>query len=148
MMKVIYISVVVVSLTAFGFFYWKSMNGSSSSEISKNTSILITHSYKDGVHRYNGEIQLPHSCYDIDPEVVHNPTGQTTHILSITAKDMLLERKICAQIVTRYPFSAISDAPQDSTISLEVNGQEVPSHVIETSWQNPTGTYLNLENKK
>lgn len=109
-------------------------------------ALTITHAFKDGVHRYDGAIRLPHSCYDVEGDVTHDPRDPSRLTLVLQTKDRMLEQNLCVKILTRYPFELVTDAPQEVTTTLLVDGVNMPINLIETEWVNPRGTILNLEN--
>lgn len=106
-------------------------------------TIHVVHSYKDGIHRYAGQIKLPHSCYSVGAEAII-PTDDTSKInIAITTKDNLLDEKICSSIRTRYPFEVIADAPQDIRTTLTIDSIPQPIKIVETNWQDSRGTQYN-----
>lgn len=109
-------------------------------------ALTIVHAFKDGVHRYDGILRLPHSCYDVTSEVVRNARNPDVLTLTLKTKDKMLEQNLCVKILTRYPFEIITDAPQDITTTLLVDGMNIPIKLIETEWTSPRGSVLNLEN--
>jgi|SRR3989338_4756538 len=143
--------ITIVAFVFSGLILWflfqgLSLNPPTSAPPSSNT-ITIMHAYKDGVHRYIGALRLPHSCYDqLDPLVSSNAKMPNSVILSLTTRDKMLDPRLCFQITTTYPFEAITDAPEDAKMILRVNGESVPVNLVETAWQDPRGTILNLEN--
>ncbi len=139
----------IVTAIVLGFFYWEltQMEPSSSTVATPSSNaITLTHAFKDGVHRYDGELRLPHSCYAVATDIAHNLNNLNNLVLTITTTDNLLEKNFCLHISTSYPFEVITDAPQNVTLTLKVNGVEIPVKLIETAWQAPRGTILNLEN--
>ena len=73
-------------------------------------AIRVTHSFKDGIHRFVGEVKLPHSCYELTLD--ENPSHQKDpkkFTIILTSTDRMLDQRLCAKISTRYPFEAIID---------------------------------------
>ena len=109
-------------------------------------ALTITHAFKDGVHRYDGVLRLSHSCYYVESDVAYDHRNATVLTLILKTKDRMLEQNLCIKIPTRYPFELVTDAPQEVTTILLVDGVQIPIKLIETDWVNPRGTILNLEN--
>lgn len=108
--------------------------------------ITITDSFKDGLHRYTGEIQLPHSCYSIAVDARRDALNPHKVLLTLMTRDGMTDMSLCFKIPTRYPFETVVEAPLDTTPTLFIDDKETPTRVVETPWQNPKGTILNLEN--
>ncbi len=109
-------------------------------------TILIRHSFKDGIHLYAGEIQLPHSCYGIAVDARRDAERPSIVNVTVTTRDgMTDDLRLCIKLPTKYPFETIGEAPIDAGLRLLVDGKEVPTRVLETPWHDPRGTILNLE---
>lgn len=149
MTKWLLIITLLITAVVFGLLYVEvhheaAIQGgaASTTALAKNV-ISVVHSYKDGVHRYAGQLRLAHSCYTVTTDTQDEPANKLEHV-NLTVIDNMARQGFCAQIVTRYPFSVIFDAPQDTAVELDVNGEVRPTKVYETEWQNPTGGgYLN-----
>lgn len=98
-------------------------------------TVRVVHSYKDGVHRYAGQIKLPHSCYAVGAEAVIPFEEPSKVTIALITKDNLLSEKICSSIRTRYPFEVIADAPENAVVTLTQDGVVQPIKIIETNWQ-------------
>lgn len=110
--------------------------------VGKEEKILILHSFRDEIHRYIGEIKLPHSCYRISTDVIRDPKVRSIARIAVTTDDRMLEEKICAKISTRYAFEAIVDAPEDLQVTLFIDGKETAFVEEKTQWQSPKGTLV------
>jgi hypothetical protein len=99
------------------------------------STVIVTHSYDSGIHRYTGNIKLPHSCYDLRlNENGGDPYNRSTYVITLHSSDRMLEQRLCAKIVTRYPFQLVVDGPVDMKATLELNGVEMPMELKETPW--------------
>ncbi len=105
-------------------------------------SVRVFHSHKDDIHRFTGQIKLPHSCFTVTSVVVQDPKIPNVVKLELTTKDNLLDQKFCSQFTTRYPFEVIADAPKDITTTLTVDGVNRPIQIVETDWVSPVGTTI------
>lgn len=107
-------------------------------------AVTITHSFKDGIHRYSGALRLPHSCYEpVATNIVHATNDPSTLVMSLTTKDALLDKRLCFQVPTTYPFEYITEAAEQVVLRLKVDGVETPVNLIETPWQSGKGTLIN-----
>ena len=147
MTKWIVLIVLIISGSILGYLYVelnKIESGTAAlAPVEALNTIHVVHSYKDGIHRFAGQIKLPHSCYTVSPEAV-SPSDDTSKInIALVTKDNLLSEKICSSIRTRYPFEVIADAPQDVTVTLTIDGIAQPIKLTETNWQDAQGTQYN-----
>lgn len=147
MTKWIVIIVLVISGSILGYVYIQLNNVESGTSIpvpvEPENTIHIVHSYKDGIHRFAGQIKLPHSCYTVTADAVI-PLDDTSKMnIALTTKDNLLSEKICSSIRTRYPFEVITDAQQNITTTLTIDGALQPIKITETNWQDSQGTQYN-----
>ena len=108
--------------------------------IEVTNSVRVFHSYKDDIHRFTGQIKLPHSCFTLETTAVQDHKILNEVKLELRTKDNILDQKFCSQFATRYPFEIIADAPKDITTTLTVDGVNRPIKMIETDWQSPVGT--------
>lgn len=106
-------------------------------------TIRVVHAFKDGIHRYSGQIKLPHSCFSVHTDALRDSVSAPLElILAITTKDNLLEQAICSQITTRYPFEVIAEAPENVVATLRINDEERPIRIVETTWQSTGGATM------
>ncbi|MDO8521059.1 MAG: hypothetical protein Q7S52_03005 [bacterium] len=147
---IILISFVVAGIV-LGYSYknlgWDFGNPQGPISVPATESVGIVHSFKDGIHRYAGEIRLPHSCYSVAVDArrdIRNPAKVLVTLM--TRDDMTGDLRFCLKIPTRYPFETIAEAPEDAPLTLTIDGKETPTRIIETPWHDPRGTILNLEN--
>ena len=150
MTKWIIITSLLITLGIFGFFYMQSLKDSglgdpdAATNLPAANEIPMVHSFNDGVHRYGGQLKLAHSCYSVTAETIGDPADHRVQRITLKVVDNMAKEGFCSQIVTRYPFEVILDAPEDITTTLEVNGAVVPTKIVEVAWQNPkAGGYLN-----
>ena len=151
MLKWMALIVVIISGGILGYMYVQLEEGDSSIATSTTTiadrkSVRIFDGYDDGVHRYDGQIRLPHSCYSVSISIKPDPDEPHAAIITLLATDKMLDLTLCAKITTTYPFEEVYDAPADTAIRLMLNGKELPVHVIKTNWVNPKGNTVNSNN--
>lgn len=109
-------------------------------------TILIRHSFKDGIHLYAGEIALPHSCFGIAVSAERDVGDPSRVIVEIATRDgMTDDLRLCIKLPTKYPFETIAEAPEGAGLKLLVDGKELAVRLQETPWHDPRGTILNLE---
>lgn len=109
-------------------------------------SIVIMHSFKDGIHLYRGEIRLPHSCYGVAVDARRDSEYPSRVIVALMTRDgMTDDLRMCLKIPTRYPFETIAEAPESATLILRIDGKEVPTRIIEAPWRSPKRSVTNLE---
>ena len=141
----------VISLAVLAFFYLHSAQQTSTvaTDPALNTNTIeLIHAYKDGVHSYAGQLKLPHSCYAVTEETEGDPLDPMNQRILLTVVDNMGKEGFCSKIVTRYPFQVILDAPEFATTTLEVNGNIIPTKLLETTWNNPSGGgYIRPMNK-
>ncbi len=118
----------------------------STAPIALSKAVRIFDGYNDGVHRYDGQIRLPHSCYSVAISIKPDLETPGTIIISLVTTDKMLDLTLCAQLPTAYPFEEVYDAPADTPVRLMLNGRELPVHVVKTNWVNPKGDILNSTN--
>ena len=115
--------------------------------ISSPDTVTMVHGFKDGIHRYAGEITLPHSCFSTAIDARRDPKRPLRVVLTILTVDQITGGlNFCFKLPTKYPFETIVEAPTDVTPTLSVDGKEFPVRIIEAPWHDTRGTILNLEN--
>jgi len=144
--------VLLISGSLLGYFYYELERTSLEVEtatttlpiIPKTSGIRLFHSYKDGIHRYTGEVKLPHSCYSLDTQVRRDPKDPTSLVVVLTSTDRMLEQRLCSKIQTGYSFEAVVETPDvnNLNVTLLLDGNDVPFHIVETQWQGAQGTIL------
>ncbi len=151
MTKWLIIITLAITLGIFGFLYSQSTHQSTATDQAETQSgngIPVVHSFKDGVHHYSGQLKLAHSCYTVTAETQGDPADAKNQHIILSVVNNMAHEGFCSQIVTRYPFDVILDAPEDVNTTLMVNGALVPINIHETTWQNPTsGGYITPLNK-
>lgn len=137
-MKLIVAGVIIFSAAGLWFIFSQLERDVSPplSAVGEGTStVMITHSYNSGEHRITGEIKLPHSCYDLRlDEQGTDPYDPTKFVIILHSSDLMLEQRLCAKIVTRYPFQLVVDGPENMKFSLTLNGVKTPIQIKETEW--------------
>ncbi len=146
-MKWVYVAVIIISLGIMGYFY-VSLNRTSTTPTHAPTndtsrSVAINDAFKDGEHRLSGQIRLPHSCYNLDTQAIHDVNNPEAITLVFTASDKMLDKTLCAQLPTNYPFQVLADGIVNATITATLNNEILPIEVTRSEWQASTGTYFN-----
>lgn len=103
----------------------------------------VYHAFSAGVHRYSGEIRLPHSCYTITAETKKTEEDPPRIRIDIKTTNNILDQKVCLQIETGYQFEVIADANEDTPFYLTVDRRERPIRVVEVDWESPKATLVN-----
>ena len=151
MTKWLIIITLAITLGIFGVLYTQSIRQSTTAggaDAQSGNAIPVVHSFKDGVHQYSGQLKLAHSCYTVTAETQGDPGDAKNQHIILTVVDNMARQGFCSQIVTRYPFDVILDAPEDVNTTLMVNGALVPMNIRETTWHNPTsGGYITPLNR-
>ncbi len=151
MMKWIVIFAVLISGGILGYMYYQlELVPASTENIPPppvTNSIRIYDAFNDGVHRYDGQIRLPHSCFSLKINIAPDPKDSRIAVIALVTKDNMLDLKLCAQITTSYPFEEVYDAPGDTAVRLTLNGEELPVRLVKTAWQNPKGAVVNTSEK-
>lgn len=146
MTKWLIIITLAATLGIFGFLYTQSTHQTPTTDTTQTPNgneIAVVHSFKDGVHQYSGQFKLAHSCYAVTTETQSEQGNPKNQRIIVTVVDNMAHEGFCSQLVTRYPFNVILDAPEDVNTILEVNGSPVPMKIYETGWHNPTaGGYI------
>jgi len=138
MFKFIIIGALIVSsLGLFGIFILLEKNVSAPLALGNvgTSTVIVTHSYDTGNHRFTGDIKLPHSCYDLRlNENGADPYDPTKFVIKLESSDLMLEQRLCAKIATRYPFQMVVEGPENMKVRLTLNGAPVPIELKETPW--------------
>jgi hypothetical protein len=104
--------------------------------------IFLIHAYQDEVHRYGGELRLPHSCFAISTNVITDAKEKNTAKAFVTTEDRMLDTKICAQIPSKYQFEFQVDAPENLSLKLYVNDEEREFTERRVQWNSASGTFI------
>lgn len=147
-MKWVIAFTIVIAAGIMGYFYVGLMNDTSKPPVAvsyatSTRSLAMYHAFKDGEHRFSGQIPLPHSCYALDAEAVHDQKNPNIVTITLNAKDKMLDQALCAQIKTNYPFQVLAEGPEDIDIRASFNGDTLTPKLTETAWQSSAGTYIN-----
>lgn len=147
-MKWVIAFTIVIAAGIMGYFYVGLMKDTAKptvavSNATSTRSIPMYHAFKDGEHRFSGQIPLPHSCYILDAEAIHDPKNHNIVTIALKTQDKMLDQAICAQIKTNYPFQVLAEGPQDIDIRASFNGEDIGVKLTDTEWQSTAGTYIN-----
>ncbi len=146
-MKWIIAFAVILSAGVMGYLYVDLEMGKGEGEhmvvASSSPAIPVYHAYKDGEHRFIGQLKLPHSCYTLDAQTYRDPRSPEYITITLKTTDKMLDQSLCAQIPTNYPFQVLAEGPEKIVVDAELNGEPYSVRMTETSWQSSTGTYIN-----
>lgn len=148
MAKWVTLLTLLVFAVIIGFLYFGVSNNHAqtllhTSSSSKHEVTKVLHQYKDGFHRYTGDLKLPHSCYLLSQTSEFDKDDTQHVLLKITATDVSSTQQSCANIPTRYPLDIVVESSQELTPTLFVNNEEYPIVSENKDWSNPTGTIVN-----
>lgn len=151
-MKWVIALTIVITAGIMGYFYVGLMKDSAKpivavSNATSTRSVPMYHAFKDGEHRFSGQIKLPHSCFALDAEAVHDTKNSKIVIIELKTKDKMLDQAMCAQIPTNYPFQVLAEGPEDIDIRASFNGEDIRVQLTNTEWQSSSGTYINPVNQ-
>lgn len=151
-MKWVIALTIVITAGIMGYFYVGLMKDSAKpvvavSNATSTRSVPMYHAFKDGEHRFSGQIKLPHSCFALDAEAVHDTKNSKIVIIELKTKDKMLDQAMCAQIPTNYPFQVLAEGPEDIDIRASFNGEDIGVQLTNTEWQSSSGTYINPVNQ-
>ncbi len=151
-MKWVIALTIVITAGIMGYFYVGLMKDSAKpvvavSNATSTRSVPMYHAFKDGEHRFSGQIKLPHSCFALDAEAVHDTKNSKIVIIELKTKDKMLDQAMCAQIPTNYPFQVLAEGPEDIDIRASFNGEDIGVQLTTTEWQSSSGTYINPVNQ-
>lgn len=150
MMKFIFFGVLLFSSVGLWFIFThleEERSAPLSLGIYGTSTVTVTHSYDSGVHRFTGEIKLPHSCYDLRlDENGADPYDPSKFTIILKSSDLMLEQRLCAKIMTRYPFQLVADGPEHMEVTLTLNGTKLPMQLKETSWVQLKGNIITSPN--
>jgi hypothetical protein len=99
----------------------------------ENTNTIFAQ-YQSGVHRFYGEIRLPHSCYLLTRKAIMDTKDPTVVYVDITTTDKSSESNSCSRVMTRYLFDVIQEGEENLNPKLRVDGVVLPSNVVRKSW--------------
>jgi hypothetical protein len=147
-MKWIISIAIVVSVGVMAYFYVMLEKNAGDQSVVVQTatssrSISIIHAYKDGEHRFVGQIKLPHSCYSLTSDASHDPKDPSSITVRLTSVDKMLDQTLCAKIPTNYPYQVVTDGPEKIEVHATLNDEDLGVRLTETDWQSSAGTYIN-----
>lgn len=90
--------------------------------------IVAIHSFENGTHRLNGEVDLPTPCHTLVHEVMiaESFPEQVTINFETEVDDDI----VCAQVITPAQFDITFEASEEATIRTRFNGTSVPLNDI------------------
>lgn len=96
--------------------------------------LTIKHQYKDGMHTFVGDIELPTPCYAYNAFIEDTDDEKVKNIVVEYQKDENIDS--CVQVITTANFRIAYEGPEDLQFNLLENGQprrlnmyEIPDHV-------------------
>ena len=131
----------LLSLVVLGglYFFLDSSRGTPLPAPKDDRVIVVTHSSKDGVQRYLGEVTLAHSCFRIEQDMYPDPKDTEKRIIVLKSVDQLMDMRLCSVIPTQYSFDVITESDTPFSVALVLDGKELPVRIREREWQNPIG---------
>jgi hypothetical protein len=147
MLKWVILSAIVIGGGTLAFFNWQIQKMEADpSKIPANVvsegGIRLFHAFNSGVHRYVGEVKLPHSCFSLSSEVVRDQRQQSTALIKLHSTDKRLERTVCSGFSTPYGFDVLIEAPADLSVSVQLNGKPLRVTLVQTAWESGVGTVI------
>lgn len=98
-------------------------------------TIALTAQYQNGVHRYYGEVKLPHSCYALDRSIDQSPDDPKVIRITLNSTDKIGQISPCAQITTRYLFDLfLTGRERDMRPEILLDGRVLPLVVTNREW--------------
>jgi hypothetical protein len=97
-------------------------------------TVALTAQYQNGVHRYYGEVKLPHSCYSLDRSIGQSPDDPNIIRITLVSKDKTGQLSPCAQVTTGYPFDLFFPGRKDMRPEILLDGNILPLVVTEREW--------------
>lgn len=97
-------------------------------------AVTIFAQYQDGIHRFTGEIPLPHSCYLLTRSVEARSSNPKVAVINIRTEDKSAILDTCSHITTRYPFDVTYAGEANVTPIIEVDGTAIPVKVVRREW--------------
>jgi hypothetical protein len=151
-MKWVIAFTIVISAGIMGFIYVNLSKNAPPQQVAVSTatstrSLSMYHAFKDGEHRFSGQVKLPHSCYALDAQALHDKKNPNIVTINLIAADKMLDQALCAKIPTNYPFQILAEGPEDIEVRAEFNGEELGVKMTDTEWQSSVGTYINPVNQ-
>lgn len=124
---IIILIVVIVVIVVIGFFSNKDpkVNESQNNQEEEQSDFLETltvkYQYKDGVHTFVGNLELPNPCYTYNAEITDTEDPDTKNLMVTYVET---EDEICAQVITNATYRVSYTGPQDLNFKAFVNGEE------------------------
>ena len=91
-------------------------------------TINVKHQYKNGVHTYAGEIDLPTPCHALAYNVVKDTSIANAFSLVFSATS---SSTVCAQVITSKAFKLGFEGPSDATVTATLNGKKIRLNIFE-----------------
>ena len=100
----------------------------SQEESRPDITINVKYQFKNGVHYFLGDLELPNACYAHNAEVKKHENDIEIALTTTAPTDPNL---ICAEVITAKPFKVQFEAPQDTIIYATLNGETVNLNIFE-----------------
>ena len=91
-------------------------------------TINVKHQFKNGVHTFAGEIDLPTPCHTLAYNVVKDSTNTKAFNLVFSATAGISP---CAQVITAKAFKLAFEGPIDATFLATLNGGKLRLNIFE-----------------
>jgi hypothetical protein len=129
----------VAILLILGGFYLSSRANSKSdafdpmTESTRDTEALtqtveVKHQYKDGVHTWAGEINLPTPCDSVEVKAEKDSADANKVMLMFTTSNTA---EVCTQVITARRFKTTIVAPENIQVTGTLNGAELKLNIFE-----------------
>lgn len=144
----------IIGVFIFGFIYTKLHEGVPQGAFAPAVilpqTVTLNHLYKDGEHRFTGQIMLPHSCYLVKKSAYPETETEEVIFLKLDTTDISDRTKSCSVIATRYPFDMLYGTKTENPITIKffINDAEVPTNITDLNWQSPRGRVINAHPDK
>jgi len=99
--------------------------------------IKVVHTFVDGIHSFNGEINLPTPCHILQNKIeIKGSQPEQVTIAFETKSDV----DTCVQMVISEPFLVSFEASKEAEVQITLNDKNVPFEIIEMDLQNIMAT--------
>ncbi len=133
------IIIIVIILVITGLIYSfkaKSSDSNRSSDPSNNEAsrevfipiVSVKHQYKNKVHTYVGELNLPSPCHILRHSVKISAENSPIYNLNFVASQT---GELCAQVITPRPFKVSFEGPSEIKIMPTLNGEPLTFNLFE-----------------
>lgn len=135
--KIVIIIVLIVLLGGFAFFVDKRntenlnrQNLEQTEEESEFTvPLAVKYQYRDGVHTFVGDIELPSNCYNYNAVIEDGEDDSTKNLAIDYERNKDVE--VCAQVITTANYRISYEGPEDLKFKAFVNGEARRLNIFE-----------------